>query len=151
MFRQHFTGALTMSWRGQAPWGDKIMTLLYSQWSKENQFLPQNLEEGRENARLATTQLCPFISSFGNVDASPIWAGPWGCRNKQAGTVPSLRGFITYWGRQIVSKPLRTYLRKVLYGTAAAKPDCGASHLSKLGVLSVSVKCRVLTGITPRR
>lgn len=51
-FEQHFTGALKMSSRGQAPWGDKIMTLLYSHWSKENQFLPQNLEEGRENTSL---------------------------------------------------------------------------------------------------
>ena len=55
MFQWHFTAALKMSSRGQAPWGNEIMPLLYSQWSKENWSLSQNLEESRENAELATT------------------------------------------------------------------------------------------------
>lgn len=64
MFRQHFTEALKMSSRGQAPWGDKIMTLLYSQWSKENQFLSQNLEEGRKKQDLPQlSSVLSFIHS----------------------------------------------------------------------------------------
>lgn len=114
---QRFTAALKMSSRGQAPWGDKIMTLLYSQWSKQNQFLSQNLEEGRKNAGRGIPGLCPFIYSLGNVDVSPAWVGPWECRSGQVETTPSLTECIASWGRQITQIAARWTIKSALRDT----------------------------------
>lgn len=111
MVQQHFTGAWKMSSRGQAPWGDKIMTLLYSQWSKENQFLSQN--RGVQGKCWTCHNLAPSIHLLipkcwcKSTTSWALWMQRWTNRNN-----PFPHSVYCLLGGQVSPKSVHTELEK---------------------------------------